>query len=124
MKLSDLLKKYDIPEPRIGGSCGDGWIPLVESLIIDLLALGWDKRVDQIKEKFGGLRFYIDETELSQSVREVVRERIREAEDMSFKVCETCGDPGSLHGTYWIKTVCGPCSGNKEKTEAKRHGQQ
>lgn len=120
MNISDLLAKYDISTPRCGAHCGDGWVPLIESLIIDLIALGWDKKLSQVKEKFGGLRFYIDESGLSRATMEVVTERIREAEDKSMTVCETCGEPGSPHGSYWLKTVCPECSGKKEQLEKER----
>ena len=36
-----------------------GWYPLIKNLIDELITLGWDKKVTQVKEKFGGLRFYI-----------------------------------------------------------------
>ncbi len=38
----------------------EGWYPLVKELIEDLIELGWDKQICQVKEKFGGLRFYIN----------------------------------------------------------------
>lgn len=126
MNIGDLLKKYDIATPRCGAWCGDGWVPLIESLIIDLIALGWNRKLDQVKEKFGSLRFYIDDSELSQATREVVYQRIAEAEDRSCSVCETCGEPGKIHGSYWLKTVCPGCSGKKqEQTEKdKNYGKQ
>ena len=39
----------------------NGWLKLIKELIEDLIKLGWDKQVTQVKEKFGGLRFYINE---------------------------------------------------------------
>ena len=38
-----------------------GWFPLIKDLITDLIELGWNKEVCQVKEKFGGLRFYIND---------------------------------------------------------------
>jgi len=38
----------------------DGWLLLIKNLIDDLVKTGWDKNVCQVKEKFGGLRFYIE----------------------------------------------------------------
>ena len=32
-----------------------GWYPLIKDLINDLIKLGWNKQVCQVKEKFGGL---------------------------------------------------------------------
>lgn len=36
-----------------------GWGGIINSLIEDLFNLGWNGQLYQIKEKFGGLRFYI-----------------------------------------------------------------
>ncbi len=38
----------------------NGWFELIKELIEDLITLGWDKQTCQVKEKFGGLRFYIN----------------------------------------------------------------
>lgn len=86
---------------------GPGWKDILTKLVTDLEAMGWDGTIHQVKEKFGGLRFYIglDTDEIF--------DRINQAEAESFKVCETCGKPGeptSNHG--WIKTLCSKC-GNK-----------
>ena len=45
-----------------GFECGDGWEPLIRRLCGDLRKIGpeADFRVAQVKEKFGGLRFYCD----------------------------------------------------------------
>jgi glycogen synthase len=40
---------------------GTGWYELEKNLIEDLIKLGWNKEVCQVKEKFGGLRFYIND---------------------------------------------------------------
>jgi hypothetical protein len=46
----------------IKADIGQGWHPLIERLVNDLVKLGWDGRVRQVKEKFGELRFYIEQT--------------------------------------------------------------
>ena len=38
---------------------GEGWRDLVEKLVCDISAIDTDVMVSQVKEKFGGLRFYI-----------------------------------------------------------------
>ena len=68
--------------------CGNGWYPLIKDLITDLIELGWDKQTCQVKEKFGGLRFYIN------GASEEIYKRIQTAEDLSYKTCETCGEKG------------------------------
>ncbi len=108
-----LLKKYGIENPRCGAGCGDGWLPLIEELIQKLIAAGWDKQCDQIKEKFGGLRFYIG------AGTSEVHNLCAEYEDTSFKVCEACGKPGEPkdNGRGWISTTCSDCDkAGKKKT--------
>lgn len=82
-----------------------GWRPLVDRLITDLVALGWDRELDQVKEKFGGLRFYIEHGD------EALSSRIREAEDQSHTVCEDCGGEGTLwqRRSRWV-THCNACA--------------
>lgn len=110
MTFDELLKKYDIPPPYCGAGCGDGWLPLIERLIVKLIDLGWDKDCHQIKEKFGGLRFYIGAGE------DEVRAAIDQAEAESFKVCEDCGAPGKRRSGGWIKTRCNACEADRSKT--------
>lgn len=91
--------------PR-GLGVGDGWFN-----IIDLLCTGLQNATDdrgapqvvarQIKEKFGGLRFYVDDHSTEQGVL------IDQAELMAQRTCEICGGPGervSLDG--WIVATC------------------
>jgi hypothetical protein len=43
----------------VDGTVGEGWINILDRLAEDLVAMGWDRRLDQVKEKFGRLRFYV-----------------------------------------------------------------
>lgn len=80
---------------------GKGWWPLVNQLLDDLLELGWDGAVYQVKEKFGGLRFYIGEGS------DEIHERIQQAEDESYSVCKVTGKPGKLRSDLgWMRTLC------------------
>lgn len=89
---------------------GPGWTPLLNSLVTDLFDLGWDGCLDQVKEKYGGLRFYI-----GGSTDEIF-DRIDKAETDSLKICETCGKPGKLWtGWWWLITHCEEC--NKKRWE-------
>lgn len=54
----------------------------------------------QVKEKFGGLRFYYDGGD------RVIQEVVTFAEDLSMVVCEECGAPGERGGEGWIGTLC------------------
>jgi len=82
-------------------SIGKGWYQIVKDLIEDLIELGWDKQVVQVKEKFGGLRFYINE-----GSREI-HDRISEAEKLSHEICEICGKKGEMRTDIgWYSTLC------------------
>lgn len=87
-------------EEVLNGCVGKGWVPILLELIDDLYALGWNGRVWQIKEKFGGLRFYIGDAP------DAVHERIRKAEVDSYTICEVCGSPGHHRATAWERTLC------------------
>lgn len=82
------------------GGVGAGWKQLVETLTLDLFAMGWNGYILDIKEKFGGLRFYISEGS------DAIYKRIGEAEEEARKTCEVCGIPGVLRSGGWLKTLC------------------
>lgn len=80
--------------------CGPGWYNLIKNLIEDLIELGWNKEVCQVKEKFGGLRFYINEADSD------IHSRILEAEVESYKICEESGLYGELRKDLgWWRTL-------------------
>lgn len=97
--------------------CDKGWKGLYQPLL-DLCELKGNT-VLQVKEKFGGLRFYwagsYDITLLVEA-----------AEEMSYKTCEKCGTygvdwdkttkqhidkvtTGVKDGSFWIKSLCKDC---------------
>ena len=117
------LEKYDVFEARMlerfpkmfaepyGGFCVDeGWWPILESLCGQIQHhLDWKNRqsevvvqvkVAQIKEKFGGLRFYYDGGD------DAIDGMVRMAESWAAHSCETCGAPGKSRDGGWIKTLC------------------
>jgi hypothetical protein len=81
-------------------SISSGWLGLVKELIEKAIEAGWDRQICQVKEKFGGLRFYIN------SAPEEVHNLIMEAEKKSYEICERCGDPGEPRRGGWITTLC------------------
>ena len=81
-------------------SVDNGWLGIVQRLIVDLIELGWNKQICQVKEKFGGLRFYTNECS------DDMWNRIRLAEDASYLTCEKCGELGELRGGGWMATLC------------------
>ena len=54
----------------------------------------------QVKEKFGGLRFYV------QAATDKHYQYISFAESMSYRTCEQCGSPGKTYTDGWHTTLC------------------
>jgi hypothetical protein len=111
-KIEEIQKKYPNlfkESPRCGFYVGDGWLPLVENLCaiienhLKYLAPDIDQKeifVSQVKEKFGGLRFYMNQE------TPYISGAIAMAESMSYSICETCGKPGKRCGGGYIVTLC------------------
>jgi len=89
---------------------GNGWDHIVDPLIAEAKRLG--ATIHQIKEKFGGLRFYysfneqVNITDYETKQRQSFRSMVVNAEHASMKTCEECGVPGFTGGDNWIKTLC------------------
>ncbi len=67
--------------------------------------------IQQIKEKFGGLRVYINGGNAE------MRTCTHFAESMSYHTCEVCGSPGKLRKDDWVKTLCDKHHNDKEAGE-------
>jgi hypothetical protein len=67
--------------------------------------------LDQVKEKFGTLRFYYSGGD------DYISGMVSLAESMSGVTCEGCGNIGERRGGGWVHTYCGTC---EEKREAER----
>ena len=93
------------------GTVGAGWVPILDRLATDLITMGWDGSMSQIKEKFGSLRFYANEVGVPDELHEAFSERIIKAELESQTTCETCGEAGTLRTVGWHKTLCDVCQG-------------
>lgn len=55
---------------------------------------------DQVKEKFGGLRFYYHGGD------DAVSGMVRMAESWAANTCENCGAVGTLRHGGWVRTLC------------------
>ena len=64
-------------------------------------------RIVQIKEKFGGLRWYDDG--FPQEGHEEYTDWICKYEDLSFKTCINCGKPAIGFTKGWITPLCKEC---------------
>ena len=70
--------------------------------------------LDQVKEKFGTLRFYYSGGD------DYISGMVAMAESMSGVMCEECGNPAESKGGSWIRTICDPCEELREKAHSLR----
>jgi hypothetical protein len=68
--------------------------------------------LDQVKEKFGTLRFYYTGGD------DAIDGMVRMAESMSGVTCEECSAPAKTHGPGWIRTICDTCEKQREVNRA------
>ncbi len=99
-----------------GFGIGDGWYTIINSLCNQIQHyVDWKQEqkekygrgegcpqviATQVKEKFGGLRFYYDGGDA------VVDGMVRMAESWAANTCEECGKPGQMRTSGWIRTLC------------------
>jgi len=113
--IKDLETKYPkmFAEPYGGVSTGPGWWPIIQALCANIQSHTdwWNKNheknpvviqvtVNQIKEKFGGLRFYYSGGD------DKIDGMVRMAESWAIHSCETCGNVGKSRSGGWIRTLC------------------
>lgn len=95
---SEFLAKF--PDYNPMENVGYGWWGILINLVEFLRLIKPGFTVDQIKEKFGGLRFY------DWGLPTEGRTLIDWAESISYQICEVCGDHGKLRNMGWMKTLC------------------
>jgi hypothetical protein len=114
------LRSSDAFKDCFDFSIGDGWMPLVEQLTKDLLAIYPELRVKQVKEKFGSLRYYIEGVPEEQ--HRPLHDLINTAERASTRICELCSEQGKtldLDGQY--VTLCPKCA-DKDRLQREQRG--
>ena len=135
-KLRDKVVEKRYAFPMFGVECHKGWealyLPLLQ--LCDILGI----EVHQVKEKFGGLRFYIGGGATIENAA-MVYALIHAMEHMSYTVCEECGicnnhyratdyldknhhNPAKVttEGS-WLLTLCEQC---RQKRDALRQEQK
>ena len=96
---------------KYGGiACGSGWFYILDKLCANIQHhIDWKNKsevvvpqvtIDQIKEKFGCLRFYYSGGD------EYISGMVTLAESMTGVTCEKCGSIGERRSGGWIRTLC------------------
>lgn len=104
--FSDIISRFDEGfHPWI--DAGYGWANLIRQCHEKLVSFDPNYKVVQIKEKFGGLRYYFNPS--TPVYTRAMHDRILPLERASYEVCEICGASGKLRKTIqdsWLKTLC------------------
>jgi hypothetical protein len=112
---------------RYGGiAVGAGWANILVQLCQNIQHhLDWKNRdsevipqvtIQQVKEKFGTLRFYY------QGGDEYIHGLVSMAESMTGITCEECGNPGETRHGGWIRVLCNTCELKREEAKLLREG--
>lgn len=111
MTVEELRRKHPdlLTNVECGVYIGDGWAPLVHVLCSYIEAYCRIKKiglpiVTQVKQKFCGLRFYIEGTK-----DERILGMIEMAEGFSYYLCESCGAPSPDPGMKAGMQLCLAC---------------
>ena len=86
-----------------GCSVSNGWYDIIWELSekVEPLIGDTDICAAQVKEKFGTLRFYVNDYS-----NEEINQLVQEAETKTNDTCEICGLEGSRRSGGWIVTLC------------------
>lgn len=112
--LIDKFPLIDIKSRQPYQPCGKGWNNILDTMfyqLTQLIALGEivNIQVNQIKEKFGILRVYIQptfKTVPTDLLNHKLYKIVTDAETQSASTCEICGEHGKPRSGGWIKTLC------------------
>ena len=102
-----------------GCECGDGWYKVIDKLCSDIQKVYQENNlpvlvhVDQIKEKYGTLRFYAG-IGGPDEVYDKVFNLIDKAEERTGHVCEICGKRGFMHYDGYMRVLCLDCQHYEE----------
>ena len=126
-----LFRPFESPFGDYGYTCGEGWFNLVYKLCADIestaTAANLDKNSDdwplitQVKAKFAVLRLYYNlknASEKDKELRERIDTLIKDAENKSIAICQSCGAPGTPktnRNGWWVRVTCQTCEEKRQR---------
>ena len=114
-------------------SCGSGWDWILDEIDEKLNYIDPKYTIQQVKEKFGTLRFYFEPSNdklRNSPAWSIMEDIVRAGEQLSAYTCETCGkcsrraggkhdvkydSSAKLRGDSWYVTLCDTCAEKEEK---------
>ncbi|NDB81869.1 MAG: hypothetical protein EB127_03850 [Alphaproteobacteria bacterium] len=113
-KYPDIFCQRHLPMTQTcmcwGIDTGDGWYQIIDELCAKIQEHviktkkrypKFDIQATQVKEKMGGLRFYLNYSD------DYIDNLVQEATKKSYKTCDLCGAPGycASYRRWWM-TLC------------------
>lgn len=102
------LKKKIVPEYWKSIDVDEGWYRLVIDCDKELTGVDPNYQIYQVKEKFGGLRYYVKPSDPNdKDISERIASIISKYEEIASKTCSATGGPGVLMKSIggWLKTL-------------------
>ena len=102
------LKKKIVPEYWKSIDVDEGWYRLVIDCDRELTGIDPNYQIYQVKEKFGGLRYYMTPSnDTTPEQRDAMWTITRKYEDIAFRTCSATGKTGVLMKSIggWRKTL-------------------
>ena len=109
--------RYESIKDKVDQPRWEGSKDIITQEKIDESKVGMDEEAakvpvaSQVKEKFGGLRFYVN------GATDKHLNFISFAENMSYRTCEECGAPGKIYTDGWHRTLCDTHAAMDGRTE-------
>jgi hypothetical protein len=108
LKKIEKLKNKIVPEYRKSIEVDEGWYQLVIDCDKELTGADPKYQIYQVKEKFGGLRYYTKPSNLEdKDILKRIAAIIAKYEDIASRTCSATGGPGVLMKSIggWRKTL-------------------
>lgn len=104
MKVEKLREKFVAGYPN-WISVDEGWYQIIVDCDAAVAAIDPGYRIEQIKEKFGGLRYYVRPSDPAK--QPLINKVISDHEQIALRTCEATGRPGVLMRSPggWFKTL-------------------
>ena len=107
LQIEELKKKIN-PDYWKSIDVDEGWYQLVIDCDKELTEVDPNYQIYQVKEKFGGLRYYTKQSNPDdKAMSERIAGIIAKYEDIASKTCSATGEPGVLMKSIggWYKTL-------------------
>lgn len=104
--------------PMFGLEMGDGWKPIAQKVIDAIMEYNNSSPedsviyIDQVKEKFAGLRIYVTYDNVPKDTFDKIENLIKEAETEAAHTCEECGSKENvgMRMNGWYTVMCEGCA--------------